>query len=226
MALSRTQKRNKKKKTERRSKASETRRRQASETRRRQASETRRRHTGSRKIQTAFRDYNKLDKCSICLLGVRPELQEQCHNFHPKCIAQWKASANANRNLCPSCRQPLLSTKSQQPTLATQTDLMAFAREINQKFVDLTVLIDHIGRLDPDYFENAPEFDQWLRGIMIYSNVIMTRVNDGVPDGHPEIALSYLRERTSHLIQMDHLIERLEEDREVLQEVADIRATR
>jgi hypothetical protein len=68
MALSRTQKRNKKNKTERRKKASETRRRQASETRRRQAS-------ASRKIQTAFRDYNQLDKCSICLLGVRPELQ-------------------------------------------------------------------------------------------------------------------------------------------------------
>jgi hypothetical protein len=231
MVLSRTQKRNKKNKTERRKKASETRRKKASETRRMQASETMRRHTGSRKIQTAFRDYNQLDKCSICLLGVRPELQEQCHNFHPECIARWKASANANRKLCPSCRQPLLSTKRQQSTRTTQTDLNTLIRNIRFKKDQITVLIDHISHLQPDYFDYSPTLDPLgldylIREVMINSNVMIEQASNGTLDARPELADAYLRGGHAHLNEMDDLIEKLKEDLEVFREVHDIRVTR
>jgi hypothetical protein len=204
----RTQKRNRKKKAERRKKASETKRRQQT--------------SATRKIQTAFRDYNKLDKCSICLLGVRPELKEYCHNFHPKCLAQWKASVNANRYKCPTCRQPLLSNQS------SHTDLVALARNIQSKRDDLTVLIDDINYMEPDYLEyNALEnaLGARVEESMIQSEVFLNSVADGTIYTHPELANYYLNHSSAHLNQMDYLIHLLREELEVLQEVADIRAT-
>ena len=217
-SLTRTQKRNRKKKAERRKKASETRRRQASETRRRQASATRKIQSAARRA-SAIREYNRFDKCGICLDRIRPSLEEQCHNFHPKCIAQWRASTNANRHRCPICRDIMISN----PT--ARTELAVLVRNIRSKLDDLTVLIDHIGYLEPDYFEDVPELDAVLQGVMIDSNVILARVANGTLDARPDIADDYLRRGDAHLNQMDDLIERLEETREGLQEVADIRAT-
>ena len=216
LSLTRTQKRNRKKKAERH-------RRKASETRRRQASASRKIQAAARRV-SAVREYNKLDKCGICLDKIRPSLEEQCHNFHPKCIAQWRASTNANRHLCPMCRNPMISN----PT--ARTELAVLARNIRSKLDELTLLIDHISYLEPDYFGDVPELHHVLQGVMIDSNVILARVADGelrhvAPDARSEQANDYLRRGDSHLNQMDDLIYRLLEDLEGLQEVADIRAT-
>ena len=211
MPLTRTQKRNRKKKAERH-------RRKASETRRREA-------TASRKIQTAarrasaVREYNKLDKCGICLDRIRPSLEQQCHNFHPKCIAQWRVSTNANRHRCPICRDIMISNPSD------RIELAVLARNIRAKLDELTVLIEQIRDLYDDYFDGVPELDDVLQEVMTESIVILGVLGDNTLNARPELADDYLRRGTINLNRLTDLIYQLEQELEGLQEIADIRAT-
>ena len=222
MALTRTQKRNRKNKKERRQKASETRRQKASETRRQKASEIKRRHA-SRKIQTVFRNYNKLDKCGICLLAVRPDLQEYCHNFHPKCIAKWKTSINANNQLCPTCREPLIRTTLNYSQ--SQNEVLDIAENVLTLHTIINTLVSEINSLEYGFFsytENEELGDQ-IQRILTMFDTFMADVAEGKMN--EPIVINFLAQRESILEETRRLIAQLEEVHEILQELDDVRVS-
>ncbi len=230
MALTRTQKRNRKNKKERRQKASETRHRKSSETRHRKSSETRRqkaseikRRHASRKIQTVFRNYNKLDKCGICLLAVRPNLQEYCHNFHPKCIAKWKTSINANNQLCPTCREPLLRTTLNYSQ--SQNEVLDIAENVLTLHTIINTLVSEINSLEYGFFsytENE-ELGAQIQRILTMFDTFMADVAEGKMN-EPTV-INFLAQRESILEETRRLIAQLEEEHEILQETDDTRAS-
>jgi len=224
MPLSRTQKRNRKNKTERRKKASEARRRQSS---------------ASRKIQTAVRDYNKLDKCAICLLAVKPNLQKQCHNFHPKCIAQWIASTNANKHLCPSCRQPLLPATSNSPKTsnpsarrrqpidsARRRQPIDSANEVSDLFMRINILVNEIDDIDYDFLSQTENerLNGRIQRVLTMFNTFIDGINRG--DMNDPSVVFFLEDRAAIFGEANDLIRQLQVIYEQSEETADIRATR